>query len=63
MGHRFSVTIVIFIMEFALKLVLEASIMAKSCLNLCFDFKSQFCCRLNSRAGLVYFVDLRGKKC
>ena len=36
MGHRFSVTILIFRIEFAIKLVLEEYLMAKSYLNLGF---------------------------
>ena len=40
MGHRFSVTILIFRIEIAIQLVLEAYFMAKSYLNLGFDFGS-----------------------
>ena len=53
MGQGFSVTILILIIEFAIKLVLEEYFMAKSYVNLGFDFGSEFCCRLNSRTGLV----------
>ena len=41
-GHRFSVTILIFRIEFAIKLVLEEYLMEKSYLNLGFYFGSCF---------------------
>ena len=42
-GHQLSVNIVIFIVEFALKMVLEECCMAKSYLNLAFHFGAYFC--------------------
>ena len=46
-------TILIFRIEFTIKLVLEEYFMAKSYLNLGFDFGSSFGYRLKTRTGVV----------
>ena len=50
--------IAVFFEEFALKMVLEEYFVAKSCLNLAFDFGVYLCCRLKSQAVWYSFVDL-----